>query len=266
MGTGEARILNVAGYLFTGLDDLPALRERLQGEGARLELRGTVLLAPEGINLFAAGPEREVREFLRFTRADHRLAPLAVKESWSEGVPFRRFRVRLKKEIITMRHPAIRPAAGRAPAVDARTLKRWLDQGHDDAGKALLLLDTRNRYEVEAGTFRGAHDPAIRHFSEFPAALDHLPPAAREGTIVTFCTGGIRCEKAALHMLDRGFGNVLQLEGGILKYFEEVGGAHYEGRCFVFDNRISLDPALTPEAPQGIMREGLEWEKVTKAE
>ena len=262
MDTGDTRILNVAGYLFTELADLPALRERLQGEGARLGLRGTVLLAPEGINLFAAGRESDVREFLLFVRADDRLAPLAVKESWSEAAPFRRFRVRLKKEIITMRHPAIRPVAGRAPAVDARTLKRWLDQGHDDAGKEILLLDTRNRYEVEAGTFHDAHDPGIRHFSEFPAALDHLPAAARERTIVTFCTGGIRCEKAALHMLERGFGNVLQLEGGILKYFEEVGGAHYDGRCFVFDNRISLDPTLVPEAPRGVMREGLEWEKL----
>ena len=258
----QAPILNLAGYLFTELHDLPALRAHLQAAGSRLDLRGTVLLAPEGINLFAAAPEPAVREFLALVRADPRLAPLTVKESLSDAPPFRRFRVRIKKEIITLRHPALRPAAGRAPAVDARTLKRWLDQGHDDTGRPLLLLDTRNRYEIEAGTFEGAHDPRIRHFTEFPAALDHLPPSARQSTIVTFCTGGIRCEKAALHMLDRGFGNVLQLDGGILKYFEDVGGAHYHGRCFVFDNRLSLDPALTPEAPAGIMRQGPDWQPV----
>jgi UPF0176 protein len=124
------------------------------------------------------------------------------------------------------------------------------------------MLDTRNDYEVQQGTFRGALDPGIRHFSEFPAALGKMPEVTPEKVIVTFCTGGIRCEKAALYMRERGFGNVLQLDGGILKYFEETGGAHYEGRCFVFDSRVSLNPDLSPEAPQGVMREGLEWERV----
>jgi UPF0176 protein len=262
MVSDASKTLNVAGYLFVSLDDLPGLRERLQREGAAREVRGTILLAPEGINLFVAGDVDRVREFVGLLRTDARLAPLVLKESWSDAPPFRRFRVRLKKEIITMKHPAISPESGRAPAVDSQTLKLWLDQGHDDEGRVIIMLDTRNGYEVEQGTFRGALDPGIRHFSEFPAALEKMPEVTPEKVIVTFCTGGIRCEKAALYMREKGFGNVLQLDGGILKYFEETGGAHYDGRCFVFDNRVSLNPDLSPEAPEGVMREGLEWEKV----
>ncbi len=147
-----------------------------------------------------------------------------------------------------MNHPAIRPEAGRAPAVDARTLKRWLDEGKDDAGRPVVMLDTRNAFEVDVGTFQNALDYRIAKFSEFPQVVaDHR--ADFEGkTIVSFCTGGIRCEKAAIHMENAGIGHVYQLEGGILKYFEEVGGDHYDGDCFVFDYRTALTPALEPAA------------------
>ncbi len=252
----SSSILNVAGYKFARLDELPALKSRLEAEGLRLELRGTLLLAPEGVNLFLAGPETAVREFLVFFRSDERFADFAVKESWSELPPFRKLRVRLKKEIITMRHPMIQPEAGRAPAVDAVTLRRWLDQGHDDAGRAVTLLDTRNDYEIAQGTFRDAIAPTMRSFSEFPAVVSNLPADLREKTVVTFCTGGIRCEKAALFMREQGFGNVVQLDGGILKYFEEVGGDHYEGVCFVFDNRAGLRPDLSAELPGDTIHEG----------
>lgn len=249
-------ILNVAGYQFVQIDDLPALKQRFEDEGRRLGLKGTILLAGEGINLFLAADADSVNAFLRFLRGDCRFADFAVKESWSQEAPFRRLRVRLKKEIITMRHPAIRPDAGRAPAVSPLTLKQWLDRGCDDEGRAVTLLDTRNRYEIEQGTFRGAIDPRIRHFSQFPDVVRSLADDLRQRTVVTFCTGGIRCEKAAIFMQQEGFERVFQLDGGILKYFEEVGGDHYSGKCFVFDDRMSLDPELRAESPGGTFREG----------
>jgi UPF0176 protein len=154
--------------------------------------------------------------------------------------------VKHKREIIRMNHPAVQPASGRAPALDATTLKRWLDQGHDDAGRPLVLLDTRNAFEVDYGTFEGAVDWRLDKFSDFPDALRGHARELQGKTVVSFCTGGIRCEKAALVMREEGLADVWQLEGGILKYFEETGGAHFRGTCFVFDERQALDPGLNP--------------------
>ena len=125
-------------------------------------------------------------------------------------------------------------------------LARWIDQGHDDAGRRVVLLDTRNREEVAHGTFAGALALPIDNFTELPGALAPHRDALADATVVSFCTGGIRCEKAALWMRADGMDNVLQLDGGILGYFEQVGGQGYDGRCFVFDDRIALDPALAP--------------------
>jgi UPF0176 protein len=227
------------------------LRERLLARAQALGLRGTVLLATEGINLFLAGDAQPLRDFLAWLQADTRLAGLPVKESWSHTLPFRRLRVKVKKEIIRMNHPTIRPQAGRAPAVDAQTLRRWLDQGHDDLGRPVVTLDTRNAFEVDQGTFEGAIDWRLAKFSDFPAAAQAHRAQLAGKTVVSFCTGGIRCEKAALYLQEAGLTQVLQLEGGILRYFEEAGGAHYQGRCFVFDERQALDPALLPVAESG---------------
>jgi UPF0176 protein len=238
------KVLNVSAYLFVPLPDAAALREPLLARAKALELKGTILLAEEGINLFLAGAPHAVRALLDHLRADPRLAPLRAKESWSETVPFARMLVKHKREIIRMNHPAIQPAAGRAPALDAATLKRWLDQGHDDAGRPVVTLDTRNAFEVDYGTFADAIDWRLDKFSDFPSALRRHAQDLRGKTVVSFCTGGIRCEKAALVMQEEGLENVFQLEGGILKYFEETGGAHFEGRCFVFDEREALDAGL----------------------
>ncbi len=239
-------VLNVAGYKFVPLENLPDLRESCLAFGQGLGIKGTILLAPEGLNLFLAGAEESVRSFVTWLREVPEFTDLEIKESWSAVAPFRRFRVRLKKEIITLRHPTIRPHTSRAPAVTADTLRRWLEVGEDDQGRKVALLDTRNAYEVECGTFHGALDPGIRHFTEFPQALERLAPQLEEKIIVTFCTGGIRCEKAALLMQELGFQRVLQLEGGILKYFEETDGRFFKGSCFVFDERTALDAALRP--------------------
>ena len=171
-----------------------------------------------------------------------------VKRSESPTQPFRRLRVRHRPEIVTMRRPTVQPAAGRAPGIAPQRLAAWLARGHDDEGRPLTLLDTRNAFEVVQGTFRGARHLGIERFDAFPAAVDALHDAFRDETVVTFCTGGIRCEKAALYMRERGFTRVLQLDGGILGWFDQVGGAHWDGRCFVFDERVALDPASGPTA------------------
>lgn len=239
-------ILNISAYRFVSLDNLPLLRERMLAQCHALALKGTILLAPEGINLFLAGPRDAIDSFMNWLREDTRFAGMEGKESLSEEVPFKRMRVRLKKEIITLRHPTLRPEGGRAPAVDAVTLKRWLDQGHDDEGRDLVLLDTRNAYETDVGMFPQAVDYRIASFTELPSAVAADHSRYTDKTIVSYCTGGIRCEKFALYMQDIGMERVFQLEGGILKYFEEAGGAHWQGDCFVFDERGAVDKTLLP--------------------
>jgi UPF0176 protein len=238
------QIVNIAAYKFVTFDDTVAQRPRFQALCADLGLKGTILLSPEGINLFLAGTRSSIDQFLAFLRSDPRFADIEVKESLSEKQPFNRMLVRLKREIITMKHPLIKPELGRAPAVTAATLKRWLDRGHDDQGRPVVMMDTRNAFEVDVGTFDNTIDYRIEKFSEFPAIVEREKEALNDKTIVTFCTGGIRCEKAAIHMKNIGYDSVYQLEGGILKYFEEVGGAHYQGDCFVFDHRTALNPQL----------------------
>lgn len=237
-------ILNISAYKFVPLPDAPALRERLHAQAVTLGLKGTVLLAEEGINLFLAGSGVAVREFVAALKKDARLADLAPKESWSARQPFRKMLVKVKREIIRMNHPTIRPAAGRAPAVSAATVKRWLDHGHDDEGRPVVTLDTRNAFEVDHGSFDGAIDWRLRKFSDFPDAVQAHKAELEGKTVVSYCTGGIRCEKAAIFLQQAGLDHVYQLEGGILKYFEESGGAHYHGRCFVFDEREALGADL----------------------
>ena len=240
-------ILNIAAYKFITLDLLPELQATVRDAAYQQGLKGTVLLAEEGINLFLAGPADSVHAFLNWLRRDDRLTDMETKESFSSEPPFRKLLVKIKPEIVRMNQPAIQPAAGRASAVDARTFKRWLDTGHDDAGRPVLTLDTRNDFEVDIGTFKNAIDWRITCFSQFPQALQMHREDLRHKTVVSFCTGGIRCEKAAIYMREAGVQNVYQLDGGILKYFELSGPAHFEGDCFVFDQRRALDPALRPK-------------------
>ena len=239
-------ILNISAYLFVTLTDTQALRESIRSQAAGHHLKGTVLLAEEGINLFLAGAPEAVRGFVAWLRGDARFAALAPKESLSDAVPFGKLLVKVKPEIIRMNHPQFRPEAGRAPAVDARTLARWLDAGHDDEGRPVVTLDTRNEFEVLHGHFHDAIDWHIHKFSEFPDAVLAHREELRGKTVVSYCTGGIRCEKAAIFMADAGIDHVYQLEGGILRYFEEAGGKHFDGECFVFDEREALDASLKP--------------------
>jgi UPF0176 protein len=239
-----APIVNISAYKFVTLDDNEARRPEYKAQCERLGLKGTILLSPEGINMFLAGSREAIDAMLDWVHQDARLADITPKESYSDHQPFNRMLVRLKREIITMKHPLIQPELGRAPVVNAPTLKRWLDQGHDDAGQPVVMIDTRNAFEVDVGTFSNTIDYRIEKFSEFPDVIKAHREDLAGKTVVTFCTGGIRCEKAAIYMQEVGYESVYQLEGGILKYFEEVGGAHYEGDCFVFDHRTALNPQL----------------------
>jgi UPF0176 protein len=241
----NASVLNVSAYAFTVLHDAAALSERLHARAASLQLKGTVLLAEEGINLFLAGEPTAVRQWLAELQADARFAALDIKESWSEQLPFARLKVKVKAEIIRMNQPQLQPQQGRAAAVDAHTLARWLQAGHDDAGRPLVMLDTRNGFEVDAGAFDHALDWRLHKFSDFPAALREHAAEFKDHTVVAYCTGGIRCEKAVLAMHDAGIEHAYQLDGGILRYLEQVPGApHWHGRCFVFDERETVGTDL----------------------
>jgi UPF0176 protein len=237
-------ILNIAAYLFVSLDELAALRTKMLDECNSRHLKGTILLTEEGINLFLAGEEAKLREFLDWLRDDPRFQPIQTKDSWSETQPFKKMLVKIKREIIRMNHPMIRPEAGRANFISPKKLQEWLDRGTDDLGRPVLMVDTRNAFEVEYGTFENALHFNIEKFTEFPAAISAHKEELADKTLVSFCTGGIRCEKSGLYMREIGMHHSYQLEGGILKYFEEVGSAHYAGSCFVFDEREALEPNL----------------------
>jgi UPF0176 protein len=241
-------ILNIAAYHFVPVDDADALAATLRERAADMALRGTILVAPEGVNLFLAGTEAEVEAFLDALRSDARFAGIIVKRSWSETQPFARFKVKRKNEIIAFRRDDASPLTGRAPALAPATLARWLEQGRDDDGRRVVLLDTRNRCEVEHGAFAGAATLPIDRFTDLPDAIDAMRDSLADATVVSYCTGGIRCEKAALWMQANGFDRVWQLDGGILGYFEQIGGFGYDGACFVFDERVALDAALRPVA------------------
>lgn len=231
-------ILNIAGYKFLTLTELEELQAWLRQNCLTYSLKGTILLSKEGINISLAGSVLEIKSFQSLLKADTRFNDLSFHETYSEHCPFRHLKVKIKAEIITFNQTEASPLQQKAPSISALELKKWLDEKNN-----VTLLDTRNDYEVKFGTFSGAVNLHIDDFSELPTKIDQL---TRDTPIVMFCTGGIRCEKAALHMLNHGFTSVYQLAGGILGYFNQVGGAHYQGECFVFDERIAVDHKLQP--------------------
>lgn len=232
-------VTNISCYQFASLDDLKPLRWRLVGQCKDWGLKGTILLSTEGINMFVAGGAVEIGKLLDLLRQVPGLETLTPKVSESREQPFTRMLVKIKKEIIAFGVEGIDPVGKPAPRLPARELKRWLDEG-----RPVVLLDTRNHYEVELGTFNKALAIGVHHFRDFPEAVARLPEELKTRAIVSFCTGGIRCEKAAPYLIRQGFQEVYQLDGGILKYFEECGGAHYTGECFVFDKRVGLAAEL----------------------
>lgn len=217
------------------------MKARLLPVAQALGLKGTILLAPEGINAFLAGAETTVRSFLSILDDDPRFANLDIKESWSDTMPFHKMKIKVKEEIVTFRQPQVNPALQPAPFMSPEDLKARLDRGEE-----IVLLDTRNDVEVDTGTFKGALFWGNKNFTEFGEIAKQHIDELKNKTVVSFCTGGIRCEKAAPYLQSLGAEKVYQLEGGILRYFEKVGRDHYDGDCFVFDERAAVNPALAP--------------------
>jgi UPF0176 protein len=230
-------------YKFVRLDDFEALQQPLLEVCKSNDVMGTILLAREGINGTIAGPQTGVRAVLAWIRNDPRMADLEHKESRAEGEsPFYRMKVRLKKEIVTMGVPGVDPNETVGTYVAPQD---WNELISDPD---VVLIDTRNDYEVSIGTFKGAVDPQTVNFREFPQWVRGQEGLHNKPKIAMFCTGGIRCEKASSFMKQEGFEEVYHLKGGILKYLEEVpeDDSLWEGECFVFDNRVSVGHGLKP--------------------
>ena len=227
-------------YQFASLDDHVVLRDRIEARCQDLGIRGIILLATEGINATVSGTRAAVLELLDFLKSDLRLAELSWKESSSQGHPFRRLRVRLKKEIVTMGVPGVDPARLVGTYVAPKDWNALL------AEPDVILVDTRNDYEVEIGTFQNAVNPNIRTFRELPAWCKTNIDAGKKPKVAMFCTGGIRCEKSTAYLKEAGVKEVYHLEGGILKYLEDVPAEDslWEGQCFVFDERVSVGQDL----------------------
>ncbi len=235
-------VINIAAYKFVELTDLGPLRQQLREVCQAHHLRGTILLSPEGINLFLAGTRDGIDALLARVRQVPGLEDFQGKESLSDQQPFQRLRIKIKSEIIAFGVSGIDPRQYTSRRLAPAELKQWLDEG-----RPVTLLDTRNDYEVELGTFQSAITLDVDDFRNFPKAIGALPEHLKQTPVVTFCTGGIRCEKAAPYLEREGFQDVYQLDGGILKYFEVCGGAHFKGTCFVFDERVAVDSNLAEQ-------------------
>lgn len=245
-------IANLSGYHFIALHNFHEWKEPILKKCLELDLKGSIILAPEGINFFISGHKKHCDIFLDFLKHDDffqdLLSPLTCHISYSRIPTFKKMQIKLKQEIITMRTSNVQPSKQtRAPSIEPDTLERWITQNADDFGNELVLLDTRNTFEIAIGSFNDAINWELKKFSEFPAAFNKHKNEIANKTVVTFCTGGIRCEKAALFMQISGLTNVYQLNGGILQYFIEQQGKHFTGNCFVFDNRIALTKQLLPQ-------------------
>ncbi|HEX2840903.1 rhodanese-related sulfurtransferase [Hyphomicrobium sp.] len=224
-------------YKFVSIEDQATLRESLFAHADDLGIKGTILIAPEGINATIAGPDVGIRAFLATLRSDPRFVDLVSKESYADGIPFGRLKVRLKREIVTLRQPDADPSRHVGIYVKPEEWNALISDPE------VIVLDTRNAYEVAIGTFKDAVDPDTRSFSEFPAYVAANLDPAKHKRVAMFCTGGIRCEKASSYMLTQGFPEVYHLEGGILKYLETIPPEEslWQGECFVFDERVALE-------------------------
>jgi UPF0176 protein len=215
-----------------------SLRELARDRG----VKGTILLAPEGINATIAGPDASIRDMLAWLRADPRFADLVSKDSYADAIPFQRLKVKIKREIVTMRQPQADPSRRVGSYVKPEDWNALVSDPE------VTIIDARNAYEVSIGTFERALDPGTRAFSEFPEFVQTRLDPARHRRVAMFCTGGIRCEKASSYLLSQGFPEVYHLEGGILKYLEEIPPEEslWRGECFVFDERVALEHGVTP--------------------
>ena len=239
MSVNNLEFLNVAGYKFEPLENLDSLIPEFQNKCDELGLKGSVYLSPNGINFSIAGTKENIDTYIKFMEEDSRFRDIPLKKTFSETQPFRRMKVRLKKEIISLGRDDINPRELTGDYISPRELFEMYETKED-----VIVLDTRNEYETRVGLFENAVDLQLDTFRDFPSAIETLPEEYKDKQIVMYCTGGIRCEKASAVMMKAGFSDVKQLEGGVLDYFKETGGAYWNGDCFVFDERVALDKEL----------------------
>ena len=239
MSVNDLDVLNIAGYKFEPLNDVEGLVPEFQSVCDDLDLKGSVYLSSNGINFSLAGSEEAVQQYLYFMEQDKRFLDIPLKKTYSETQPFRRMKVRQKKEIISLGRDDINPRKLTGDYVTPQELCAIYENNED-----VIVLDTRNEYETRVGLFENAVDLQLDTFRDFPDAIEQLPEEYKDKKIVMYCTGGIRCEKASAVMLKAGFSDVKQLEGGVLDYFKETGGKYWNGDCFVFDERVALDTDL----------------------
>jgi UPF0176 protein len=227
-------------YKFVALPDYQALQPLWLEFCQAREIRGTILLAAEGINATITGSRSHLDEVLNFIKSDHRFADLSHRESLAEQPPFKRLKIRLKKEIVTFGQPQINPNQQVGEYVEPQQWNALLEDPN------VIVIDTRNDYEISLGSFRGAINPHTRSFREFPSYVAENLNPEQQPKIAMFCTGGIRCEKASAYLLSQGFAQVYHLQGGILRYLEEIEpeASLWEGECFVFDQRVALQHGL----------------------
>jgi UPF0176 protein len=233
-------LLNIAFYRFASLENPEQWKDRIETAYSKLDIKGTMLIAEEGLNGFLAGPESAVRSAIDFLQKQKEFKNLTIKESRSNFIPFERLSIKVKSEIVTFRVPGCGPLLHATQRIPPEELAKWYERGEE-----FTVLDTRNEYEFRLGKFAKAESLQINQFVEFPEKARKLPESWKKRKIVTYCTGGIRCEKAAPFLEALGFEEVYQLDGGVLNYFEKVGSKNWEGECFVFDQRVALDSNLS---------------------
>ena len=226
-------VLNLAHYSFFTIPDPEAARQSLQNRLEGSGILGTVLIAREGVNMNLAGRPELLRSHISQWLAELGCKELTFKESFSTFAPFRHLKVKVKAEIVTMGDSSLDVTKWTAPHMSPSDFANLLENPGD-----AVILDTRNDFEADLGSFKGAKKLGMKSFREFPKIAESFP---KDKPIVMFCTGGIRCEKASAYLRSRGFDKVFQLGGGILKYLEEQGDRHFDGECFVFDERFSVN-------------------------
>jgi len=230
-------------YKFTPIQSPLDLKKIILEKANEFNIKGTILIAQEGVNGMISGVPKSITLLQDFINTLPEIAPIEFKSSYYDDVSFRRMLVKVKKEIITMRRD-VDPLQETGKSLDPKDFKKWMNEKKD-----IHILDTRNDYEVSMGTFDNAINPNIKSFEEFALYVDSHAQTLKEKPVVTFCTGGIRCEKATSYMIKKGIKNVYQLKGGILKYFEEASESsdtNWKGECIVFDKRKAITPELKP--------------------
>lgn len=236
----EKKYLIAAFYKFVSFPDYVSRQPEILKFCIEKNIKGTLLVAEEGINGTIAGRKTNIYKFLQFLKTDSRFSDIELKESYADKIPFHRMKVKIKKEIVTLGQPNINPDERSGVRVDPKDWNSLITDPNT------VIVDTRNEYEYQIGTFENAISSKTTNFREFPDFVKQNLDPEKNKKVAIFCTGGIRCEKASTYMMNQGFENVYQLNGGILKYLEEMdkNKSLWKGECFVFDSRVSVDYGL----------------------